>query len=354
MTHILHSFPENQEKFIQAISLLFESNNCCNDFVECLSKDIDYNKYDIIVLHSLRMGDCIFLNECELSLPVIWFFWGAEFFNKGRFHNDFILPKTKQIRRKVFFSKGLFPGLLQLAKEISPRLANFSKANKEKLSALKKINYVIPVVPGDYYLLSKSHTFEAELFHLNYVNPLVVSESLEMVNGNNILLGNSASYANNHFDAIDNLARMDLADRTIIIPLSYGDNYLARYVANYAFEKLGRTKVRVLLSFMSFSEYNKLLLSCNVVIMNHKRQQAMGGVLQSLLNGAHIYFRDESTIYQYLKECGFKVSSFDNKSTISSLTFEEALLNRNLARQVFGLELQHKKLGLLIKKALGG
>ena len=250
----------------------------------------------------------------------------------------------------MFFHTSFIKGLKQLVKETIPWLITLSKTNRTVLAALKKIDYIIPVVPGDYFLLQKTFDINTKLFHLNYVNPLVDLDSLKNVNGRNILLGNSSSYSNNHFDAIDDLARIDLEDRKVIIPLSYGDNVLADFIADYALSKLGEDRVIILREFMSFSDYNDLLLSCDVVIMNHKRQQAVGNMVQSLLNGSHLYLRSESTVYQYLKDCGFKISSFNDVISLSGLSFEDVNLNRELAKKIFGAEFQHQKLQALINQ----
>lgn len=353
MLEILHSFPSNDSKFKEYCFLTFCSDEYRNTYIDDLSKSEDINRFDIIILHSLRHEDCLFLIGNKINVPIIWFFWGAEFFNEGKFYNTFLLNKTKEFRRKVFFHLSIFRGLKQLVKETMPWLISLSKANRDKLDALKNIDYIIPVVPGDYDLLRNTFDFRAKPFHLNYVNPLVELSLLKNVNGRNILLGNSSSYTNNHFDAIDELARIDLGDRKVIIPLSYGDKLLAGYIADYALVKLGENRVIILREFMSFSDYNDLLLSCEIVIMNHKRQQAVGNIVQSLLNGAHVYLRSESTVYQYLKDCGFRISAFNNGSNLFGLSLEDVHLNRGLAQKIFGPELQHQKLQSLFNQAIG-
>lgn len=350
MINILHSFPIKEDKFKLPCSLLFNLDNISNTYVDELSLTINFNQFDIIVLHSLRQKDCLFLLKNQLSIPVIWFFWGGEFFNDGKFYNTFLLKKTSLIRRKLFFQLGFVKGVRQIIKEFMPWLIDLTRANSCKLATLKKIDFVVTVVPGDYCLLKTKYSLYSKHFHLNYGNPLVESDLLNNVNGRNILLGNSSSYTNNHFDAIDDLARIDLQDRKVIIPLSYGDNLLADYIADYALSKLGEDRVIILKEFMSFSDYNDLLLSCDVVIMNHMRQQAVGNMVQSLLNGSHLYLRSESTVYQYLKDCGFQISEFNDVISLSGLTYEDVQLNRVLAKKIFGTELQHQKLQLLINQ----
>lgn len=349
---LFHSFPLNNPRVLEASELTFKNDIYNNYYSDNLANIEAVNDADAIFLHLLRNEDCLYLNKKNITKPIILFVWGAEFFNNGVFYNEFLLNNTKLFRRKIFFHLGFFKGLKQLVKEIMPWLTSLSKANRDILTSLKKIDFIIPVVPGDYYLLRNKYDFKAKLFHLNYVNPLVESDLLKNINGRNILLGNSSSYANNHFDAIDDLARIDLEDRKVIIPLSYGDTVLAEYIANYAVDKLGESKVIILKEFMSFSDYNNFILSCEIVIMNHKRQQAVGNIVQSLLNGAHIYLRRESTVYQYLQDSGFKISAFNNIKSLSGLSIEDVDLNRYLAKKVFGSQLQLQKIQSLINQAI--
>jgi hypothetical protein len=347
---LLHSFPKHETKFIESCKLTFNSKNFDNSYVDELSVNIDLNDFNAIVLHSLRYNDCLFLVKSEVNIPIIWFFWGAEFFNDGKFYNTFLTKKSIRIRRKVLFSYSLNLGLYQLIKEFFPYVIDFSRANRNKLAALKKINFVVPVVPGDYVVLKKKYNLTAKLFHLNYVNPLIDSYQVKNIERKNILLGNSSSYANNHFEAIDKLAELNLEDRKVIIPLNYGDKILSSYVANYALIKLGVNNVIILKNFLSFTDYNDLLLSCEFIFMNHKRQQAVGNIVQGFLNGCHVYLRRESTVYQYLKDCGFIVSALNDVKYLTRLSKDTVELNRFLARKFFGQELQDYKVKMLIKQ----
>lgn len=353
MINILHSFPIKEDKFKDACSLLFTLDQISNTYVGNLSKDINLKDFDLIILHFLRFEDSLFLIENKTNVPVIWFFWGGDIFNNGKFYNIFLLHKTIRFRRKLHFRQGFINGVKHYIKEISPWIIDLTKANRSKLLALKKIDYVVTVVPDDYDLLKKKYSFNAKHFHINYGNPLVESDLIKNVNGRNILLGNSSSYTNNYFEAIDLLSVLNLDDRKVIIPLSYGDKVLAEYVIDYALKKLGVNKVIYLKEFLSFSDYNNLLLTCEIVIMNHKRQQAMGNIVQSLVNGAHVYLRSESTVYQYLKDCGFKISAFNGISSLTKLSYEDIILNRGLAKKIFGLEMSHKKLKKLLNQVLG-
>jgi hypothetical protein len=46
--------------------------------------------------------------------------------------------------------------------------------------------------------------------------------------GNNILIGNSSSYSNNHLEVFEHLKTFDLEDKKLIVPLSYGNPLLSK------------------------------------------------------------------------------------------------------------------------------
>ena len=352
MIKLLHSFPSKEEKFKEFCRLTFEIDELDNTYVSNISGVDNLDNFDAIVLHYFRREDFTYLVKYEIELPVVWFCWGADILNQGKFYNKFLLRKTKRLRTKISFKQGFLMGIKQLVKEIFPVTIDFSTVSRTKLLALKKIDFIVPVMPGDFSLIKKNYEVGFALHHLNYVNPLVERDSFGDITGKNILLGNSASYTNNHIEAIDKLSEIELEERKIIIPLSYGNNNIAEYISDYANNKLGDERVIILKEFIPFSEYNDILNSCEIVIMNHQRQQAVGNVVQSLLNGAHLYLREESTVYKYLKDCGIKISSFNKASKLEGLNNDDVILNRAKAKEVFGSETQHKKLMVLFERAL--
>lgn len=349
---ILHSFPEKEAKFNEYCRLTFGIDKFENTYVSNLNEIDDVNKYDVIIIHFLRYIDCKFLIKYEVEIPVIWFCWGGDVFNDGKFHKFFLQTKTRRLRRKLSFKKGYVRGFKQVIKDIIPLINEYSNSRRIKINSLSKIDYMVPVMPGDFSIIKKHYAVNFQMYHLNYVNPLIEKEIFEGITGKNILLGNSASFSNNHIEAINYLSNIDLDERKIIIPLSYGNTDLSSYIEKYAKNKFGGERVIILKDFIPLNDYNKILNSCEIVVMNHIRQQAVGNIVQSLLNGAHLYLREESTVYKFLHENGFKVSSFNYSYQFRGLNNEEILNNRIKTKLIFGLNTQHIKILALIEKAL--
>ena len=165
------------------------------------------------------------------------------------------------------------------------------------------------------------------------------------------MLGNSASFSNNHVEIIDKLLTLELGNVKVIIPLSYGDKKYGKYIADYAKWNLGKNAFPML-DFVPYDQYAELLASCGVVIMNHIRQQALGNVMQALMNGSRIYLNEQSTLYEFLVASGFHLSTIQKLSQIYPLTPLEQQHNKELYNRVFGKEAQQKKAKQLILKCM--
>ena len=346
---ILHSFPLKEKKFKRFNDLTFSIKNIENFYVDELQNyNETFNDIDLIVIHCLRKSEIFFLNNKIINTPVIWFSWGTDFYNLPRIRNKILLPKTKWVYFNALFTQSK----LQALRIFIENLIGYSKYGHSKsfLKALTRISCMVPVIPGDYDILNTAYPSNLKMFHLNYINPLFIDKSSQVLSGTNILLGNSATFTNNHFEAIDILSKIDLLQRKVVIPLSYGDKLLANKVEVYANKKLGVKNVEVLVTFLNFNDYQKILNSCSIVFMNHIRQQAVGNIIQALLLGSHIYLNKKSVVYDFLNRKGFYLSFVDASVKIKELTPEQKRTNNILANEVFGVKQQHNSLRVLLNK----
>ena len=159
-------------------------------------------------------------------------------------------------------------------------------------------------------------------------------------NGNNILVGNSANYTNNHLEVFRILNKLGVEDRKIIVPLSYGDLQYGEYIYSEGLRLL-RDNFVPLRTFIPLAEYTRKLQSCGIAIMNHYRQQAIGNILMMLWLGSKVYLSPSNTLYHYIKQIGIKVFSIDqdlvsdNPDALINLSEGEANHNRIILKQEF-------------------
>ena len=102
-----------------------------------------------------------------------------------------------------------------------------NQPNKKEI--IERIDYFAPVLEYEYELVRKALSFRnfPEYIYFNYGSlekHLIKSFNQKNVNGDNILVGNSATDTNNHIEIFDLLNTLVLGDSTkIICPLSYGN-----------------------------------------------------------------------------------------------------------------------------------
>jgi len=169
-----------------------------------------------------------------------------------------------------------------------------------------------------------------------YPLDFVVNNDEIRANGPNILLGNSASITNNHLEALDALKKINLGNRKVITPLSYGSPQYADVVESYGKKNLNGS-FRAVRDFMPLEQYTELISSCGFVFMNHYRSEAMGNIITSLYLGAKV-FLNETDPYNFFKNMGChiylvkKELARDGTSPFTPLNSEQVEHNRNILR----------------------
>jgi hypothetical protein len=159
--------------------------------------------------------------------------------------------------------------------------------------------------------------------------------------GPHILLGNSATFTNNHIEAIDILEKIMVSEkRKIIVPLNYGDPSYAEEICQIGKNQLGDPFVP-LMDWLTLEEYNQKISQCGFVIMNHKRQQAFGNINTALYKGAKVFLRPENLLYKYYKSIGMKIFSVEDleklgENALQPLDTKTQKKNRAIISELMG------------------
>ncbi len=315
-----------------------------NEFAQSL------NNYEFIVLHTLSdMAKKLILNANETT-KFIWIGWGFDYYcysDKELLKEKTLQLKNNLIKSKDFFGKNILRKIKKFAK-----YASVYKGIEDTEKIFNKIDYFAPVLYEDYLLIQKQFkNFNPLYLDWNYgtLENDLIHEDL-IISADNILLGNSASFENNHIEAIDMLKKLDLNKKKIICPLSYGLREYADSVIKYGNKNFGM-KFNPLLDFMKIEEYNKVISSCSIVVMNHFRQQAMGNIIVMMYFGAKIFLNKENIIYDFLKNNDaiiFSMEELTSKSINIRLSEEEIDKNREIIRNYWGIDIMRTKTKELI------
>lgn len=303
---------------------------------------------EVIFAHFLNHKIAQLINNLHDSKKVVWFCWGGDLYNLGKFGNQFLQSKTKKLYYKFGFrSFDIFKNIL---KESLGKYIDYIPPNKEVLSAIKKANIIVPVVPGDYENLKDSYNIKAEVFNLNYINNVFFKQPKlnRSKPRRDILLGNSASFTNNHVEAIDLLSNYDLKDAKVHIPLTYGRAKYANFINKYALDKLG-ANANIFEERLPLDDYMDFFANCKSVIMNHCRQQAMGNIFLAFWFETSLYLNPGANHYQVLTKRGFKVLNVSDFDPETELTEEDKKQNKALLVKWYGPDYLQNRFNKLLE-----
>lgn len=299
--------------------------------------------YDVIILHSLYSLPLNVIVQIDPKIKVIWYAWGFDLYNNPlpgwpliKLNND-LLPLTKKLMRKVFFKENV----LNRTKHIIKKLIRPGYSPDSLRKALARIDCFAGVFSEEYDLLKNKYPyFKAKRLTHNYIHPeefnITDLNNQVDITGNNILLGNSALYLVNHLDILQVLKeKLDSASMpfNIICPLSYAGR--EAYVKEVIKEgkRLFGAKFIALTEFLPFNEYQKVVKSCNVIILGQIRQAATCNCLSSIWNGLRLFVYDTSMNYKHYNNEGLKVypiSSISCEDIKKQRTFNDVLKDRNI------------------------
>ncbi len=140
----------------------------------------------------------------------------------------------------------------------------------------------------------------------------VFAAGAQAMAGPDVLLGNSANPTNNHIEALELLrGRLPYGGR-VLAPLSYGvaPQGYAKAVAAAGRAALGE-HFEPLTDWLPIEAYNRLLAGCGVVLMNHRRQQAVGNICAALYRGASVYMRRDNPLFGFFSGLGITLHAIE-------------------------------------------
>ena len=148
-----------------------------------------------------------------------------------------------------------------------------------------------------------------------------------------ILIGNSSTETNQHFEVFNKLEIYKNENIEIFVPLSYGDFKYGMQVMKLGYEIFG-DKFKPIIDFMNEQDYYKFLSTIDIGIFNHNRQQGMGNIITLLGMGKKVYMNPEVTTYEMFIDKNIKVNSF-KLFDLKLLTTETIKNNISLIKKYF-------------------
>ena len=295
---------------------------------------LDPTSTDVIVIHNLSSLPCEYIKEIHPRIKVVWFSWGFDTYNnqKPQFPliplKHQIKPKTMNLRYRLrFWNESLRLFFKNTNKNILIKRHIF-------IDSIHRIDYYSGVFPIEYDFLKKHPFFRAKqiLFSYPFEKDTIKKENLYhdiFPKGKTIQIGNCGKILSNHRNTFWLLQKMDLKDRKILVPLSYGGNNLYRSTVYEKGRQLFGDKFIPLTSFIELDKYIELTKSVSVAIYNIIRQMAVGYILLNLWNGAKVFLPEDSINYKHFKSLGYKVFSLEkdlNQKAIDTFLSDEDII----------------------------
>jgi dTDP-N-acetylfucosamine:lipid II N-acetylfucosaminyltransferase len=306
-----------------------------------------------IIINGLLFGLFAYLPVIPKDLPTAYFIWGVEaYVSVFSLSSKLFAPRTRRVleswptRIRIFLSSMIGPRarLRRQSREVSKIVDVACFSIREEVE----------------FFIEKGVLPRSVRYHrANVGRGHVISEasSLVRVTGQNILVGNSADPHNNHLDTFAWLVgqNLDLSDRKIIVPLSYGgDDAYKKKIISEGHESFGNSFAPIL-EFLPMDDYMRLLSSASCVVMNHYRQQGAGNIFIALKHGSSVYLNERTTLSRGLKRLGFRIGDVSEGCELRSFSDDDLNHNYALFRNFFSRERSYEntKQLLLLLKNLG-
>ncbi len=290
----------------------------------------DVRDADCIVAHSMTTIFARALRYARADARVVWLGWGYDYYPLLEAQlGDPLLPATRALIaalrgdaaagswwQRLFSRPGDddAPGAKRIAlSDVASRLNAYAVLPPE----VALLRHALPQLQGEPH--------EVPLFTAEDV----FQKGPQAMEGPDVLLGNSATASNNHLEAIDWL-RSRAGNGKLVVPLSYGDAAYGQKVAALGRERFG-DRLDALTGWMALADYNERIRHCGFVVMNHRRQQAVGNVTSALYKGATVYLRRENPLFDFLAGLGVCLREIDDGAgALEALSSEQRSRNREI------------------------
>jgi|UPI00030D37AE hypothetical protein len=282
--------------------------------------------------------------------------WGGDLYFLPELSSNLYLKETKKIRFKQYNFNGKIGSLLSeytnsFYNSVFKIIKQQEHPVKLRRNQLKKIDSVSTVIPYDYYLIQKHINRKIEFKPFKYITieDALADEITSLCTDENFLIGNSATLTNNHLDTFNFLININIDNKKIIVPLSYGDKKYAEYIKSIG-EEMFKESFMPLMEFLPLMEYHAILNSCGNVIMNQIRQQAIANIIVALWKGARVFLNKKNPVFSFFKEKGLKIFEIEDlKRHPSFPDFGElATVNRPLLNKIYSRKQVQKETKELI------
>lgn len=295
------------------------ANNPCikYDCAESFASNYNFTRITTIIAHYMSIDMVKFIKMAPNSIHVCWEIYGRDLYGQFLEPLGMELCYTKPYKFEKF---GLLKHYFPVIYSLLVRVKGYHHYNKREIENLFK--YISSRVDSlqhgciyDTKYIEKCAGHEILKYeYFNYSLDKVLGEFINVpfFEGSDIMIGNSASFTNNHLYVLKYLKGLNVSSESnIILPLSYSGTTKYSDFVEKEYKKQFGSKVIVLRDYMPLQEYNKLFARQGAMILASWRQESIGNAIMGLYLGIKVFMSERSPLMKWFLDCGFKVFSLE-------------------------------------------
>ena len=284
--------------------------------------DLIFNKCNLLVIHFLTPLKSFIIKHAPSNVKILWSAWGADFYSQ---------LKDYRIYEKITENLISNNKYIQFRKSKIYNLYHFLRYRvfpiKLEKKVLNKIDYLATVMPYEFKLITHEFNFKPKYIDFSYGVGNYSSNGYVSL-GNKVLIGNSATYSNNHLDIFEKIKKSNC---DFICPLNYGGFDFKSYqkIVIKSGRHYFKNRISFLTKYLSAQQYDKVLCDCNTAIMFHIRQQALANIFKLLFYGVRVFLNEKSLLYKYLLQKGVIIFNLKSHLNLIGIELNEEEKNKN-------------------------
>jgi dTDP-N-acetylfucosamine:lipid II N-acetylfucosaminyltransferase len=305
---------------------------------------------DMVIAHMMTPHAAIAFMAAPRAAIKVWGGWGADYYGSDESPDTGLLgPSTLALSESLANERSTQNRILaarrRLKHDVFRRLIHRAAAMADYFSA--------PIQDDFAVFKRRFPEFHGGYSQIDYGSTDDYGWDEESESGENILVGNSATLTNNHLEIFEQLASLDTSGRKIVVPLGYGNPEYRDEILTRG-SKLFGSSFMPLVDFLPLEEYLSIVASCNIVIMNHKRQQGMGNTEAALYQGAHVFLDEASPLLNFFRSRGAFIHTTGELEVDGlprePLSAQTVAINRRVLEAIWGPEQVLKNVEALISR----
>ena len=281
------------EDFENSYNIIFyKKNKSAYKEISLLARE-----YDVVVFMSMCLQHALICTQLPQTIKVIWRFFGGELY-------PFLQQEILTDKSRKFFKHSPLHSTLSCLKNT---LLYGASANSIFWQAVGRANYFMCLSKDEYDFLHER--FEAIPEFLQA--PFRQMEGIDVCckKQPTIIVGHSKNIDGNHIDILDLILKSSMSDAyRYILFFSYSE-YSKEYSEAVLERAIKCRNLKIVEQMLPFEEFNEIQRTSSVLVINAKRQIAMGNIFSAICNGMKVYLHPQNVMYNWFLRHGIKIFS---------------------------------------------